>query len=139
MRQLLIIALLLLSEAAAVIVHAAEPIAGIPSATAATLNVAAVPMDQLEIHQYFYIDFPRQIQLLENAIELAEAERDLVARRVHSYRPFRSFGPYAATYLVDQSWQVALLAAEHRLECLRLEQADLWRQRRLIAEAVVAR
>ena len=106
------------------------------SATPATRSVAAVDARQLALHQYFYVDFPRQVQALENEIELAEAEYDLIARRVASYRPFRSFGTYAATYTVDQSWQVALLAAGYRLECLRDQQADLWRQRGMVAAAV---
>jgi hypothetical protein len=90
---------------------------------------------ELAIHEYFYIDFPRQLQLLQNEKQLAEAELDLIARRVESYRPFRSFGRYAATHTVDQSWQIALLAAQQRLECLRNDEADLWRQRRALAAA----
>jgi hypothetical protein len=96
---------------------------------------AAEPTE-LALHQYFYIDFPRQLQFLQNEKQLAEAELNHIARRVESYRPFRSFGRYAATYTVDQSWQIALLAAQQRLECLRNDEADLWRQRRLAAEAL---
>ena len=124
---------LLISMASAV--YAAEPISGdLLTAAPATRSVAATA--DVTLHQYFYVDFPRQLQLLQNEIALAEAELALIARRVDSYRPFRSFGRYAATYMADQSWQVALLAAQHRLECLRYHEADLWRQRRQFAEAL---
>ena len=118
---------------------AAEPIVAEPLAAApATRSAAAVDARQFALQQYFYVDFPRQVQALENEIELAEAEYDLIARRVASYRPFRSFGTYAATYMADQSWQVELLDAQHRLQCLRNSLTDLWRQRQLVAQAYVA-
>jgi hypothetical protein len=88
---------------------------------------------QLQLQQYFYVDFPRQLQLVDNQTQLAEAELALIARRVDGYRPFRSFHQYAATYTVDQQWQLALLAAEQRVQCLQNAQADLWRQRQMIA------
>ena len=117
------------------IASAAEPIATPAPAAPATHGVAAIDARTLALHQYFYVDFPRQLQQLENETQLAEAELALIARRVESYRPFRSFGRYAATYTADQSWQIALLAAQQRLECLRNDQADLWRQRSLAAAA----
>jgi hypothetical protein len=113
----------------------AEPIATPVPAAPATRGVAAIDARTLALHQYFYVDFPRQLQQLENETQLAEAELALIVRRVESYRPFRSFGRYAATYTADQSWQIALLAAQQRLECLRNDQADLWRQRTLAAAA----
>jgi hypothetical protein len=119
-------------------VQAAEPIApGFPIIPA-TPSVAAIEPPVLAAHQHFYVDFPRHVQALANETELAEAELALIARRVDSYRPFRSFGRYGATYIADQSWQLELLAARQRLECLRDLEAELWRQRRLTAAAVIA-
>jgi hypothetical protein len=92
-----------------------------------------VTLAQLQLQQYFYVDFPRQIQWLDNQTQLAEAELALIARRVNGYRPFRSFHQYAATYTVDQQWQIALVAAQQRVQCLQNAQADLWRQRQAIA------
>jgi hypothetical protein len=92
-----------------------------------------VTLTQLQLQQYFYMDFPRQIQWLDNQTQFAEAELALIARRVNGYRPFRSFHQYAATYTVDQQWQLALLAAQQRVQCLQNAQADLWRQRQMIA------
>ncbi len=119
-------------------VDAAEPIAALAPAAPATRAVAAIDARTLALHQYFYVDFPRQLQSLENETQLAEAELALIARRVDSYRPFRSFGRYAATYTADQSWQIAWRAAQQRLECLRNDQADLWRQRTMAAAAFSA-
>jgi hypothetical protein len=113
----------------------AEPIAAPLADAPATRSVVAVDARTLAMHQYFYVDFPRRLQMLENEIQLAEAELALIARRVESYRPFRSFGRYAATYTADQSWQIAWVAAKHRVECLRNDQADLWRQRTFAAAA----
>ena len=125
--------------------HAAESVPPPVPASQATRSVAATtdhsPLtthQALAVHQYFYNDFPRQLAALQNEKQLAEAELALIARRVESYRPFRSFGRYAATYTVDQSWQIALLAAEQRLECLRNDEADLWRERRLAAAALAS-
>ncbi len=132
----LFVALVLLSNAATA--KSAEPIATPIPAAPATYGVAATDARALALHQYFYVDFPRQLQMLESETQLAEAELALIARRVESYRPFRSFGRYAATYNDDQSWQIAWLAARHRLECLRNDQADLWRQRTLVAAAFSA-
>ena len=105
------------------------------SVAAATHHSPLTTHQALALHQYFYIDFPRQLEALQNEKQLAEAELNLIARRVESYRPFRSFGRYAATYTVDHSWQIALLAAEQRLECIRNDEADLWRQRQAVAIA----
>lgn len=113
----------------------AEPVAAPAPAAQATHSVAVIDARTLALHQYFYVDFPRQLQALENETHLAEAELVLIARRVESYRPFRSFGRYAATNTADQSWQIAWLAARQRLECLRNDQADLWRQRTFAAAA----
>jgi hypothetical protein len=63
----------------------------------------------------------------------------VIARRVNSFRPFRSFHQYGATYFVDQSWQLELLAAQQRLECLRIAKIDLWRQRQTLAVLYLAR
>jgi hypothetical protein len=115
---------------------AAEPIITPAAYIPATHSIATVTDRTAEMHQYFYVDFPRQLRALQRERELAEADLALVARRVESYRPFRSFGRYAATYTADLSWQVELLAAEHRLECVREKEIDLWRERRMAAEAV---
>jgi hypothetical protein len=106
-------------------------------ATAAPVAVV-VEARALALHQYFYVDFPRRLQALHGKHQLANAEFDLIARRVESYRPFRSFGRYAATYTADLSWQVELVAAQHRLDCLRDEEAALWRERQLVAQQVAA-
>jgi hypothetical protein len=68
---------------------------------------------------------------------LAEAEITLIARRLETYRPSRSFGRYGATYSADFAAQVDLLAAQRVITCLRNEEADLWRQRRLTAEQAI--
>ena len=93
---------------------------------------------EIALSQYLYVDFPRAIQSLANEREIAAAEVALIARGVDGYRPFRSFKQYGATYTVDQSWQIALLAARQRLECLRNDEADLWRQRQVVVAAFLA-
>ena len=60
----------------------AEPIqAPIPNAPA-THNGETVDDRAIAMHQYFYIDFPRQLKSLQNEKQLAEAELNLIARRV---------------------------------------------------------
>jgi hypothetical protein len=88
---------------------------------------------------YFYGGFSSQLQALDNERQLAAAELALVDRRVDSFRPFRSFHRYAATYFVDQAWQIEQLAARQQLQCLDLHEANLWRQRRAVAEALAVR
>jgi hypothetical protein len=87
---------------------------------------------------YFYGEFSSHVQALQNERQLAEAELALINRRVESYRPFRSFGRYAATFTVDQTWQIEQLAAQQWLACIEIYEADLWRHRRAVAESLVA-
>jgi hypothetical protein len=93
----------------------------------------------LHAYQYFYRDFPRQVQALEYERQLAEADAVYVARRVNSFRPFRSFHQYGATYFVDQAWQIEWLAAQQRLDCLSTSQADLWQHRQAMAALYLIR
>jgi hypothetical protein len=133
--QFIVSCLLTLSVSAITRGQSAEPIPAPIPAAPATRSVAAVDARDVALNYYFYVDFPRQLKALQYEKERAEAELDLIARRVESYRPFRSFGRYAATYTADLSWRVELLAAQHRLECLRDKEADLWRERRAVAAA----
>jgi hypothetical protein len=113
---------------------ATEPLPpGTPLPTAAP----SIDHNQLALHRYFYVDFPRQLEALHYKRQLAEAEIALLARRLETYRPSRSFGRYGATYTADLAAQIELLAAQRVLTCLRDEEADLWRQRRLIAEHAI--
>ena len=107
---------------------ATRSVAAIGNANIAETTSAA----DLALHQYLYLDFPRAIQALADERALAEAELALMARRVDSFRPFRSFGRYGATYFTDQSAQIALLAARQRVACLADAEADLWRERQAI-------
>jgi hypothetical protein len=84
-------------------------------------------------HQYFYLDFSRQLQALDDAIVLAEYNVVYWQQRVAGYQPFRSFGRYAATYSVDQRAQLQLVAAQQELACLVRAKGDLWRERQLRA------
>jgi hypothetical protein len=124
------------ADDAPVIIHQ-SPVADHQSLLANQQWSTLTPL-QLQLNQYFYVDFARQLQALDNQSQLAEAELALIARRVESYRPFRSFHQYAATYTVDQQWQLALLAAQQRVQCLRNAQADLWRQRQMMASLYLA-
>jgi hypothetical protein len=84
-------------------------------------------------HQYFYLDFARQLQSLDDAIVLAEYNVVYWQHRVAGYQPFRRFGRYAATYSVDQLAQMQLIAAQQELACLVRAKGDLWRARQLSA------
>jgi hypothetical protein len=126
------------------VISAAEPVTSAPAtrSVAAGWQVERKPAPDwrtmaatVRTYQYFYRDFPRQVQALENERQLAEADAAYVARRVNSFRPFRSFHEYGATYFVDQAWQIEWLAAQQRLDCLSNVQADLWQARRAMAEA----
>lgn len=94
---------------------------------------AAVDPRTLALHQYFYVDFPRALQAVVDQRALLEAEVRVLELRVASYRPFRSFGKYAATYTADLSWQLELVVARQRLACVAATEAELWRQRTIVA------
>lgn len=98
--------------------------------------VPALDARAIALHQYFYVDFPRALQSLTDQRQLLEAEVRALELRVASYRPFRSFKQYGATYTADMSWQLELLAARQRLACLANAEADLWRQRSLAAARI---
>jgi hypothetical protein len=102
-------------------------------------TVAAVPSAvDLQLQQYVYVDFPRQLQMLDNETALAERFVVLQRQRVNGYRPFRSFHQYGATYFADQSAQLQLLAAQHELACLYQRKTDLWRERQTIVTMLLA-
>jgi hypothetical protein len=91
-----------------------------------------------QLYQYIYVDFPRQLQMLDNETALAEQFVALQRQRVNGYRPFRSFHQYGATYFADQAAQLELLAAQQELACLHQRTADLWRERQAIVHALLA-
>lgn len=93
----------------------------------------AVGAQALALHQYFYVDFPRAVQAVVDERTLLEAEVKALELRVAGYRPFRSFRQYGATYTADIGWQLELLAARQRLAWLANTEADLWRERSLVA------
>lgn len=111
----------------------AEPVTSAGPDILPAANAPAMDPQSLAANHYFYVEFPRRLQAIENETQLAEAELALIARRVNSFRPFRSFHQYAVTYFTDQQWQLALLAAEQRLQCLEADRAELWRQRQAVA------
>jgi hypothetical protein len=119
------------------IAKAAEPLPAPVPAAPAMRSIAAVEPSDAALHQYFYIDFPRRVQALEYERRLAEAEIALIGRRLETSRPSRSFGRYSATYTAELAWQIDLLAVQRRIQCLQDDEADLWRQRRIVAEALV--
>jgi hypothetical protein len=129
------IALALAASLLSLSATAAEPL---PPDGSAPAEAPVVDANQLALHQYFYIDFPRQLEALQYKRYLAEAEIALIARRLETFRPSRSFGRYSATYTADLAAQIDLLAAQRALACLRDAEADLWRQRRLLAEEAMA-
>jgi hypothetical protein len=104
-----------------------------------TATEPAAPAVNICDYQYFYVDFPRRVRALRDDIALAEAELAVAYDRVESYRPFQSFRRYAATYTAEQSARLTALAAEQRLQCLRDEQIDLWRERQAVAAQLLAR
>jgi hypothetical protein len=106
--------------------NAAEP-AAVP-----TYNPAAA-----QLSQYFYVDFPRALAAAEAEIALAEQVVAVEQARVIGYQPFRSFRQYGATYFAERSARVNLLAAQQRLECARQNRDALWRERQLVAAALL--
>jgi hypothetical protein len=132
-RRLAFLAIVALLAARPAALRAAEPLPPVEPApvAAATIDLAA--------YRYIYDEFPRQMRSLQNHIALAEAEVAVAYDRFEGYRPFRSFGRYAATYTADQAAQLHLLALAQQLECLRDEEATLWRQRQAAAAQLLAR
>lgn len=116
---------------------AIEPILATAIATPTMRSGTYHPASTLVGGGAFYGDFAIRLQTLQNQRQLAQAELDVIDRRVDSFRPFRSFGPYGATYFVDQQWQLEQLAAQQRLACLDAEEAALWRQRRVVGAAIM--
>src|SRR5690349_12633072 len=95
----------LLLLAAATHARAAEGFSA-PAITAPVLRGAYHPDSTLVGGGCFYGGFASQLQAVLYERDLARAELALITRRVDSFRPFRSFGRYGATYFVEQGWQV---------------------------------
>jgi hypothetical protein len=114
-------------------------LAWFPRPLAADEYAAPLPLTatQLVLHQYVYVDFPRQLEAVNSAIAFAEKEVLFASRRVDSYRPFRSFGRYAATYTADQAAQLHLLFVQQQLHCLRRQKSGLWQERQALVAAML--
>jgi hypothetical protein len=135
MGRLIALLLSLAASLAACRVTAAEPWQG--NAPAGVSTAAAFSANDLWLYHDAYHAFPRRVQAANDAIALAELEAAYWAGRVESYRPFRSFGVYGATYHVDRLAQIQLVAAQQRLDCLTRAKGDLWRERQAVAQAAL--
>jgi hypothetical protein len=112
-----------------------------PNRSAAQTPIAHQPTmapSALQLHEYIYQQFPRELDAVNDDIALAEHNVAFLAARVYSYRPFRGFGTYSAAYGADQLAQLELHAAAQQLECLRRQKDDLWRERQAIVAAWMA-
>jgi hypothetical protein len=90
---------------------------------------AALTPEALALYQTIYRDVPLQLEALDAEIALAARAVVVAHARVDSYRPFRSFGRYGATYFADQTAQLDLIAAVNQLRCLERQRDLLWQQR----------
>jgi hypothetical protein len=124
------------AEAELVLAPPATQSIAVEEVNAAAVGEAPPTAQQVVLHQYFYVDFPRAVDRLAYERQLAEAELTLVARRLEQAAPARSFGMYSATFTADMAWQIDYLAAQRRLECLQQAEADLWRQRHAVAALI---
>ena len=113
----------------------AIPAAADRSAAQSLIARQPITGSALQLHEYIYQQFPRQLDALNDDIVLAEHNVAFLVARVNSYRPFRGFGMYSAAYGADQLAQVELLAAAQQLECFRRQKDDLWRERQAIVTA----
>lgn len=106
---------------------------------AAQTPVARQPITpaSMQLHEFIYQQFPRELEARDVAIALAEHNVTYLLARVNSYRPFRSFGSYSPAFAADQLAQLELHAAVQQLECLRRQKDDLWREREAIVTAWV--
>jgi hypothetical protein len=100
---------------------------------------AATAIAELEMQRYLYVEFPRQIQAINDETALAERHVAFLKQRVDGYQPFRSFHQYAATYTADQLAQLELLAAQQAAARLRHHKADLWRERQMAVQLMLLR
>jgi hypothetical protein len=103
-------------------------------AVAATTRASEPPAtgltpEDLALYHTIYRDMPVRLEALDAEIALATRAVIVAKARVDSYRPFRSFGTYGATYFADQTAQLELLAAVNQLRCLERERDLLWQQR----------
>ena len=125
-----------LRPAALAAVLLAFPLANVDRAVGVEPRPQFTPA-QLAVLQYAYADFPRQLQAANNDAAYAEHRVAFLQQRVASYRPFRSFQQYGATYSADQLAQLQLLAAQQDLACLNQMQVDVWRQRQAVVAAML--
>ncbi|MBX3434209.1 MAG: hypothetical protein KF847_12875 [Pirellulales bacterium] len=99
-----------------------------PTESAVVASDAPVTLSAAEqrLHDYLYFIYPQYVAALQDHIQLAQREVDVLAARVKAYRPFESFRQNSPTWTAEQDAQLALLAAEQRLRMLRRIDADLW-------------
>lgn len=97
------------------------------------------PLTPAQIHLLYYahVQFPRQLQAASDQAALAEQRHVLFVERANSYAPFRSFGPYGATYFADQQAQFLATVSAREVASARQQKIDVWRERQAVATAIL--
>lgn len=110
-----------------------EPVAGEPLPAPIVLTPELIEahhdyqLAQLRLQKYRFQELPRQRQLLDQQVRLAESELRLLRRRVRDYRPFLQVGRYSPARTAAENDRLALLTVEQELELLRTERINLMR------------
>lgn len=136
----LCIALVVLSSFQIAALFAEEPIEGIPVERPAAKPAAITPelvaahhayrQAKLNLHQYRFVAQPEKRRQLNDQIALAEAEIDLLKRRLRDYRPFLEVDEFSPVETAAESHQLALLEAQQRLRRLKRDKLALLRLNR---------
>jgi len=87
----------------------------------------AFQLAQLRWQKYRFVELPRQRQLLDDQVRLAESEVRVLRRRLRDYRPFLQVGRYSPVRTAAENNRLSLQAVEQNARQLKNEQINLMR------------
>jgi hypothetical protein len=90
----------------------------------------ALQLARAQVRDYQFVTLPATRRALDDQVELAQTEIDILAGRLRDYRPFLRVGEYSPVRTAAESHYLAYVAAQQRLEQLQVARIDLMRSTR---------
>jgi hypothetical protein len=90
----------------------------------------ALQAARLQVREYQFITLPATRRALDDQVELAQTEIQILSGRLRDYQPFLRVGEYSPVRTAAENHYLALQAAEQRLQQLQDARINLMRSSR---------
>ncbi len=90
----------------------------------------ALQLARLQVREYQFVTLPAERHALDDQVELAKTEIQVLSRRLRDYEPFLRVGEYSPVRTAAESHSLSLVVAEQRLRQLQDARINLMRSSR---------